>query len=373
MNLDVNIILSILVAFQLLFIAIFVLVNSKGNRKSNLLLGIFFLVLSINVIDILMQINGVWSFVPLFFLLDDSFLLLYGPLIYFYVKSYILKDFTFSRRHWLHFIPFVLCFLGMFEIYSFVAVPYENSLEIISEGEVPKGVLIFVVAFYLHGLFYLWRSKKLLNTYDKKVKERFSNLSRINLSWLHFMINSFIIAWVLGAVQSILPLTVYRPHINLTLFVFMIFLFYFINRVVFKALKRPDLLSGVSIVENKYAGSTLSEEKRSSFAVKVVSLMESEQLHLNPDLSIDDLADLLNISPKELSQTINQSFDRHFFDFVNSYRINDAKNMLSDPNNSMTIQEIMYSVGFSSKSSFNTIFKKKTNKTPSQYRQASIQ
>lgn len=100
--------------------------------------------------------------------------------------------------------------------------------------------------------------------------------------------------------------------------------------------------------------------------------MESEQLYLDPDLSIDDIAELMHISSKELSQTINQSFGRHFFDFVNSYRIEEAKRMLLDSRNSMTIQEIMYAAGFSSKSSFNTIFKKKTNKTPSQFRQMAI-
>ena len=373
MNLDLNIILSILVAFQLVFIAIFLLTNSKSPKNSNVFLGLFFLILAINVVDILLQINGIWSFLPLFFLLDDSFLLLYGPLIYLYVRSYLLKDFTFSKKSWRHFIPFIFCLFGMLFLYNSIELPYDNSYEAVSSGSVPKGVLIFIIAFYLHGLAYLWLAKKMLIEYERTSKQQYSNSDMINVSWLHFMINSFIIIWLLGIVQSIVPMTIFKTHVYLTLSVFILFLFYFINKVVFKALKTPRLLTGISPLKaDKYSGSTLTGDKRDSILKKLKSLMEAERLYLNPDLNINDLADALEVRPKELSQTINQSYDQHFFDFVNSYRIEEAKKMLSDSDNSMTIQEIMYAVGFSSKSSFNTIFKRKTDKTPSQYRQSSV-
>jgi len=371
MNFDVNVILSLLVSFQLFFIAFFLLTNNAGKRISNVLLGLFFLLLAINVVDILLQINGIRSFFPLFFLLNDSFLLLFGPLIHLYVLSNIFKDFTLKRNYWFHFVPFLLCFIGLLFLYSSVDTSYEDSLETVSNANFPIGVLTILGLFYLHGGIYLGLSKRGLNAYDEFIKEQYSNISRVNLDWLHFIINSFIGIWLLGIVLSIIPFTIYKPYIYIVLFLFIIFLFYFINRIILKALKKPELFSGIPYAsKERYAGSMLSEAKRNTFAKELLIRMEKERLYLNPDLTINDIAQLLDLSSKEVSQIINQSFNKHFFDFVNSYRIEEAKNLLRDTTNSMTIQEIMYTVGFSSKSSFNTIFKKKTKKTPTAFRLA---
>ena len=104
------------------------------------------------------------------------------------------------------------------------------------------------------------------------------------------------------------------------------------------------------------AGSRLSIEKQEEYAKVVEAQMRTRKFYLNPDITINEMALTLGITPKELSQVINQSFHKHFFDFINSYRIEEAKEMLKDPSNSMTIQEVMYSVGFSSKFVFQHYF-----------------
>ncbi len=374
MDLNLNAILLLLVAFQLFFIAIFSLTNKKGKRTSNLLLGTFFLILAINATDILLQIHNVWSFFPLFLLLDDSFLLLFGPLIYLYTLSCVDQNFTLAKKKWVHFIPFAICLLGLLIFYFLEGAPIEYALETISKANLPKGAILFVIMAYLHGGIYLWLSKRVLTLYDKAMKDYHSNLARINLDWLHFMINSFIGLWLLGVLLTVVPYTSYRPYVNSILFGFIVFLFYFINRAIFKALKSSELLSGnpfSTLSKKKYSGSTLSANKQNAFKEALVFQMEIKKCYLNPDLTLNDLAKILDLPPKELSQIINQSFKKHFFDFVNSYRIDEAKKLLMDTKNTMTIQEVMYSVGFSSKSSFNTIFKKKTNQTPSQFRLSS--
>ncbi len=373
MDLNVNAILLLLVAFQLFFIAIFSLTNKRGKRISNLLLGTFFLVLSINATDILLQIHDVWSFFPLFLLLDDSFLLLFGPLIYVYTLSIVDQSFILAKK-WAHFIPFIICLLGLLIFYFLEKAPIAYALETISKANLPKGAIIFVVIGYLHGGIYLWLSKHVLTLCGKAMKEYHSNLAKINLDWLLFIINSFIGLWFLGVLLTIVPYTSYRPYVNGILFGFIVFLFYFINRAIFKALKSSELLSGnpfPTLSKKKYSGSTLSMDKQNAFKEALVFQMETKKRYLNPDLTLNDLAKILDLPPKELSQIVNQSFGKHFFDFVNSYRIDEAKKLLQDPQNTMTIQEVMYSVGFSSKSSFNTIFKKKTNQTPSQFRLSS--
>jgi AraC-like DNA-binding protein len=81
------------------------------------------------------------------------------------------------------------------------------------------------------------------------------------------------------------------------------------------------------------------------------------------------MADDLQIPVRDLSLLINHKLDQHFFDFINSFRIEKAKKILEDSSkNKTTVLEILYEVGFNSKSSFNTAFKKHVGLTPTQYR-----
>ncbi|GGC76397.1 hypothetical protein GCM10011387_32730 [Pedobacter quisquiliarum] len=97
--------------------------------------------------------------------------------------------------------------------------------------------------------------------------------------------------------------------------------------------------------------------------------MKTSEPYLNPSLTIKDLAEKLTIPVKDLSTLINLYMDKHFFDFINEYRIEKAKEVLRDPlQKDLTILEILYKVGFNSKSSFSTSFKKHTGTTPTNYR-----
>lgn len=99
--------------------------------------------------------------------------------------------------------------------------------------------------------------------------------------------------------------------------------------------------------------------------------MEKEEPYLDSSLSMYDLATQLDLNVKELSLLINHTLNQHFFDFVNYYRIRKAMSILEDPENSqLTILEVLYEVGFNSKSSFNTVFKKQAGMTPTQFRRS---
>jgi AraC-like DNA-binding protein len=96
--------------------------------------------------------------------------------------------------------------------------------------------------------------------------------------------------------------------------------------------------------------------------------MDNEK-YLDSELNIVDLSKELNISSKLLSQVINEGYNCNFFDFVNKYRIDMAKSLFRNQTDTkLTISEVMYDSGFNSKSSFNTAFKKFTQKTPTQFK-----
>ena len=102
--------------------------------------------------------------------------------------------------------------------------------------------------------------------------------------------------------------------------------------------------------------------------------MEEDKLFTDSDLNLQLLAQKLAISPYYLSQIINVKLHKNFFDFINRYRIDEAKKILSQPKNDhYTILSIAYEVGFNNKTSFNAAFKKHTSRTPSQFRNSQKQ
>lgn len=119
----------------------------------------------------------------------------------------------------------------------------------------------------------------------------------------------------------------------------------------------------------KYKTSALAPQQIDEIVPRLLKLMEQEQIYLNPDLTLQDLAHRLKIHYNYLSQIIHERFGRGYNDFINQYRIGAAQRLLADPTTEKkNISEIMYQVGFYSKSVFNTVFKKFTGLTPSEYK-----
>src|SRR3712207_3470842 len=119
----------------------------------------------------------------------------------------------------------------------------------------------------------------------------------------------------------------------------------------------------------KYERSTLTPERAERYLKRLVELMESERPYVDGDLSLQKLAGRLSIPAQHLSQTLNGRLNRSFTDFVNAYRVEDAKRRLKDPSlKHYSVLAIAEEVGFNSKSSFNAVFKKHTGMTPSEFR-----
>ena len=105
----------------------------------------------------------------------------------------------------------------------------------------------------------------------------------------------------------------------------------------------------------------------------LIRLMETDQPFTNPELTLTQLADCLDVSPHNLSEVINTRLNQNFFDFINHYRIQKIKTDMIDPTKQhLKLLSIAFDAGFNSKSSFNAIFKKSTHMTPSEYRRQAI-
>lgn len=119
----------------------------------------------------------------------------------------------------------------------------------------------------------------------------------------------------------------------------------------------------------KYKKTGLSETFSHELKEKLESLMKNQKLYLNHGLKLKDLADLLNISSHHASQVINEHFKQSFYQFVNTYRIEEAIQLLCShaENPSICISDIAYQCGFNNRVSFYKAFKKVTNVTPKEF------
>lgn len=150
---------------------------------------------------------------------------------------------------------------------------------------------------------------------------------------------------------------------------------------LFKALNNPGLfrsidsklklVSDIVLEEKKNEQLAVSEKEYNEELLKLQQYMTEEKPFLDPSLTIQDVSKDIAIPVRDLSLLINHKLQQHFYDFVNTYRIEEAMEILKDATKSkMTVLEILYEVGFNSKSSFNTAFKKHTGDTPTVYRKS---
>jgi AraC-like DNA-binding protein len=319
--------------------------------------------------------NGFYIHFPQLAHLEDGFILLLGPILYFYTLSTIYKDFRFKSRHLIHILPFFV-FTSLYLIY-FYTLPVEKKILIeqsIINQSLPVSFYIVVTAFYFHIGLYIAISIQTIFFYRKQVKQTFSNLQKINLNWLLFLLLSVIIILLISFSQVVIALIIDKETIELALLVVTIFLFVFVNSIVFKGLKQPSIFSGISYKESHSKPKNYKEKLEKAEVEKIandlVRVMQEDKPYLNAELNLDNLAEILAISPKKMSHTINEHFSKNFFEFINAYRITEAEKIIKESKDpGLTILEIMYLSGFNSKSSFNTTFKRTTGFTPSAYRE----
>lgn len=217
---------------------------------------------------------------------------------------------------------------------------------------------------------------KLINSYSKEAKQRYSSAEKLNTGWLSTIILAFFIMWIIDLLSFTLTIFNMQTLISRSWFHFFSILvnFVFANIIIYKSLQYSELFNGIIIgEERKYRKSTLRKEDKEKIAQQIKCYIESNRAYLNPNISLLDLSSSLNINSKFISQTINEKFNQNFFEFINSYRIKYAKELMKDSERKeRRILEILYESGFNSKSAFNNAFKKFTGLTPSQYKNQNL-
>jgi len=367
-------IISVITVFQLLLFSFFLLTIKKKNEIDLKILSAFLFSNSLFIINFLLHDLEEFFNISLvdFRFIGFSFGFLFGPLLYLYTKSLTKKEFVVKRKEYLHLIPFVIYNIIM--LFSYHLFDSFEKLYLLQNALVlPKWASnIIYFSLHLQILIYIFFAVRLLISYRNELKKIFSSIEKVNLSWLIIILFGFIFMWIIDLTHFILFKTVDLPAsiYNMMNFFSLNINFVFAFLIVYKGLKHPELFYELAdqTEKVKYEKSNLTKEESLEYLNRLKDFMREEKSYLEPDLTINDLASKVNIPSKTLSQVINENLNQNFFDFVNSYRIGEAKKMLSDLDKKITVLEVLYSVGFNSKSAFNSAFRRHTGLTPTEYK-----
>lgn len=289
---------------------------------------------------------------------------LYGGIFFIYVRTLT----TYQPVRWwdlLHFFP-ILLVLYQFAPYFLLSASEKLSLRpnelMESINYLPWGhvALVLVMAGYALAsyLFFIRRFRK-----DPDLA-----------IWLRLICAAFMAFAVSHIVYSIL-FALYVIPTGYDYFI-AFFMIVFICLVTYFAFMYAHVFNGLSIDKlipfMKYEKTGLSEDFSQELKRKLQEIMQEQKPYLDPDVRLDTLAAMLDISRHHASQIINQHFSAHFYDFINKYRIRDAEQLLRDPNSSLSITDVAYQTGFNNRISFYKAFKKYLGMTPSEYRDHSM-
>ena len=366
----IDIVLFILF-FQLLTLVPYLLFQSGSKSLSNKLLAAFLMAkalcisafLAFRLYDVTLQ------FFPHAFYFGSSFTIAWGPLLFLYIKSITISGNKLTAIDYLHFTPFLVHLLYLsitFHIHS-----VETKREIIESGNLFSAEMQDTVTLFTQVsiLIYTVAAFILVQKYHKAVKQNCSNTENLKLNWVYLVLLGFGFKWLFD-ISYITTTSIFEVEGTVVLALSRLALFIFINILFFKSLKHPFLTQDnqLPVLSGK---KTLSTSRKQRYKEMLLSYMEQHKPYMDPDLTLNDLANSISIPTRSLSEVINDELGQNFYDFINGYRIKASQVLLTEERNAKkTVLEVLYEVGFNSKSAFNNAFKKKTGMTPSQYRRA---
>ncbi|GAB4188489.1 MAG: hypothetical protein Tsb002_14810 [Wenzhouxiangellaceae bacterium] len=345
--------LAILTVFVCVVLAAFLLTVKSERQLANRLLAVFLLLTVVDLSGWLWGVQTSWL-AKLRILL--SFLQM--PFFLGFITASCFGGFRQRWWHAMHAVPFVLAVILALAPGGWPTLT-----------PVPLWV---VVALHVQYYLYMAMAVRLLYRFRLIFRQYYADARSQTLIWLSQLVVVSLIAHTLvvmksvagfsGATSSFQWLQITVALIALTTFTWF----------TFKALLQPEIFRNVDrtlqrvsrLLDNTAAPPATDDPKMQ----RLLEYMEQQQPFLDAGLTLPQLARQLDMPARELSLLINHRLGVHFFDFVNRYRVALAREMLRD-DQQRSILDILYAVGFNSKSSFNAAFRKYTGDTPSRYRQ----
>lgn len=354
-----------------LFLSLILFTKKNKNLSDKILLGWLIVVLIHLALFVLISSKEYIQF-PQFLGFEIPLPLLHGPILFLYTKS--LTDSRKIRSNiWLHFIPFLIAFTS---IVPFLLLDYKEKINVYQNEGIGYTILTTIIftGTIASGVFYSVLSLLFLRRYQKRIKDKFSYIDKINLQWLFGLIIGLSLIWAVVLFAN-------EKFIFSTVVFYVLFIGYFGIKQVGIFTNQPpaiiaipkDSIESLGLYEKpienpKYEKSSLTNSELEAKHSALVHLMKEKKLYLTPELTLANVAEELGEHANILSQVINRVEKRNFFDYINKLRVEEFKEKVVVPDNQkFTLLSLAYECGFNSKTSFNRNFKGITGKSPSEY------
>lgn len=357
-------------------LALFLLTVKTENRLGNRLLALYFAVFAIHISVFYYSHHIVLpSAVEM---LRDQIIELASPLLFLYLLASIYSDFRLRWIHLLHLLPLIIGVL--IYVPRFYGVSESDRLVFIENFDIQVEVIISYVVSTVISIVYLGIMFFELKKYKAILIDNYADTSLFNYRWLLQLTVVVSLIFVFSQFKQVYKmLGTDLNTLNVMRLVLILFLLGFLFWIVLKSMYQPELFKAIDTNDLLMA----KEQERAAegqkgdvddlhVAAQLESLktfMEDHEPYLDATLTLQKLAHQFGTHSRDLSILINHHLNQHFFDFIAEYRVKKAMNILADPSKKkLTILEVLYDVGFNSKSPFNKAFKKHTGLTPSAYR-----
>jgi AraC-like DNA-binding protein len=303
---------------------------------------------------------------------------LHGVFLYFYTLELIRKENQITVRNAIvHLIPFFVLIVLAIPFYRLTG---EEKIEVFRQAgrgyEWYTTTQSFALMFF--GFAYSIASIVEIRKCRRRLLDNFSNVDKKMLRWLEYLAIGLAIIWLVSAFFS-------DEAVFAAVVLFVMFIGFFgINQYpVFYSVMSPDVAPAIgkpaprlTVIPTedsednieKYSKSKLRDDEASDVMTRLEKIMSNQKPFTNAELTLNELAGAINVSPNHLSQVINTLSGKTFYHYVNTHRIGEFLKLASLPENrKFTYQGLAQQCGFSSKTTFNKYFKLQTGKTPSEY------
>lgn len=380
----------------------------RHNRVANRLLAAAMLAFSIHLASTAFTPEALLARLPHAFGIAWPLPYLYGPLVYLYARTAADRARGLRRGDALHFLPFVLVVALGAPIYLLSAADKVSLYHTIESGNPPLLLAIAGPLKLVSGITYAALTLRFLARHREEVKASYSSTEQVNLDWLLWLSGGAAGVWALAVAFELLDLAGAGrvAHADDWVSLAIALLVYAIG---YRGLRQPEVFhyetaeyaipvppaaAGPEPGEGapaspepgapgalaftspepgapaaaRYGKSALSDREAARLKDRLLARMDEDRPWADSELTLADLAARLDTTPHKLSELLNDRLGVSFYDFVNGYRVREVERRIAEGDaDRVKILALALDAGFASKSTFNQVFKKHTNRTPSQF------